>query len=220
MVTELRLSSLRGTKMSDLVKFAAGAVAALALSAGLGVGAAQATTTWVLDYTANNAGDTPYSAVIDLGVSDTGNGAGGFDITSISGSVDGDLITSLVGNANPTGPSYSADGLFIYDNFFSSGGLAPTLSNPGLLFTGASGHEYNLFSDDMTNYEMYQATPGYTEHSYGTISLRETSDRDGPLGRLGGAVPEPATWTMMILGFGGVGALLRQRRARPATLAA
>lgn len=30
-----------------------------------------------------------------------------------------------------------------------------------------------------------------------------------------GAVPEPATWAMMILGFGGVGALLRYRRRSP-----
>ncbi|WP_068874572.1 MULTISPECIES: PEPxxWA-CTERM sorting domain-containing protein [unclassified Phenylobacterium] len=29
----------------------------------------------------------------------------------------------------------------------------------------------------------------------------------------GTAVPEPATWAMMILGFGGVGALMRRRRA-------
>jgi len=35
----------------------------------------------------------------------------------------------------------------------------------------------------------------------------------------GGAVPEPAAWTLMILGFGGVGAVLR-RRARAAALAA
>jgi hypothetical protein len=28
----------------------------------------------------------------------------------------------------------------------------------------------------------------------------------------GGGIPEPATWTMMILGFGGLGALLRRRR--------
>ena len=28
----------------------------------------------------------------------------------------------------------------------------------------------------------------------------------------GGGVPEPATWAMMILGFGGVGAIIRQRR--------
>ena len=27
-----------------------------------------------------------------------------------------------------------------------------------------------------------------------------------------GVIPEPATWAMMIMGFGGIGALLRQRR--------
>jgi len=32
---------------------------------------------------------------------------------------------------------------------------------------------------------------------------------DGP----GAVVPEPATWAMMILGFGGIGALLRRRRS-------
>ncbi len=31
-------------------------------------------------------------------------------------------------------------------------------------------------------------------------------------GPSGGGVPEPASWALMILGFGGVGALLRQRR--------
>ena len=38
----------------------------------------------------------------------------------------------------------------------------------------------------------------------------------GPIDRDGGggqAVPEPATWAMMILGFGGVGSLMRRRRA-------
>ena len=29
---------------------------------------------------------------------------------------------------------------------------------------------------------------------------------------VGGAVPEPATWAMMVLGFGGMGAMLRRRR--------
>lgn len=29
----------------------------------------------------------------------------------------------------------------------------------------------------------------------------------------GGGVPEPATWAMMIMGFGGVGALMRRRRS-------
>jgi hypothetical protein len=29
-----------------------------------------------------------------------------------------------------------------------------------------------------------------------------------------GAVPEPATWAMMLVGFGGIGAALRGRRSR------
>jgi hypothetical protein len=31
--------------------------------------------------------------------------------------------------------------------------------------------------------------------------------------KLGGSVPEPATWAMMLVGFGGLGSLLRRRRA-------
>jgi hypothetical protein len=33
----------------------------------------------------------------------------------------------------------------------------------------------------------------------------------------GGGVPEPATWAMMILGFGGIGALMRRRRTQLAS---
>lgn len=32
----------------------------------------------------------------------------------------------------------------------------------------------------------------------------------------GGAVPEPASWALMLVGFGGVGAILRNQRRRPA----
>jgi hypothetical protein len=39
-------------------------------------------------------------------------------------------------------------------------------------------------------------------------------------GRSGGGVPEPASWTLMILGFGGVGATLRCRRRNAAEAAA
>jgi len=35
-------------------------------------------------------------------------------------------------------------------------------------------------------------------------------------GSFGGSVPEPATWGLMIMGFGGVGALLRSRRRQAA----
>lgn len=41
----------------------------------------------------------------------------------------------------------------------------------------------------------------------------------GPIGATltGGGVPEPATWAMMIIGFGAIGAVLRRRRGQMAT---
>lgn len=44
-------------------------------------------------------------------------------------------------------------------------------------------------------------------------NFRATPTIYGSTGWGGGAVPEPATWTMMILGFGAVGAVLRRKRA-------
>ena len=34
--------------------------------------------------------------------------------------------------------------------------------------------------------------------------------------QVGGAVPEPATWAMMLLGFGAMGVALRKKKALPA----
>lgn len=45
-----------------------------------------------------------------------------------------------------------------------------------------------------------------------TFSSHVYPDRDAP----GPGVPEPATWTMMLMGFGGLGAAMRSRRKRPA----
>ena len=208
--------------MSGLVKFAAGAVAALAISGG----AAQAST-WVIDYTANNIGDTPYSAVVDLQASDTLNSVNGFDVLKIiSGNVDGDTITGLVNNPNDDTQATSPDGLFYYDNVVWPG-ATEQLSSPGILFLGASGAEYNLFSDVPANpdgpvtYELYKAVGGaYDGNSQGTITMGQTFNQGFDRDALGGGVPEPAAWTMMILGFGAVGAVLRRRRhAAPAQAA-
>jgi hypothetical protein len=193
--------------MNGLVKLAAGAVAALAITGG----AAQAST-WVIDYTANNAGDTPFSATVDLVASDTLNTVNGYDVLSVTGNVDGDAITGLVNNPNQPNVSTSVDGLFFFDNVVWPG-AAQQLSNPGILFTGASGTEYNLFADDAVHYELYTAVNGsWSNHSYGTIAMAQTFTQDS-FDRPSLGVPEPASWALMILGFGAVGAVLRRRQA-------
>ena len=60
-------------------------------------------------------------------------------------------------------------------------------------------------------YELYKAVGVLTRHSQGAITMVQTFSQDV---RGAGGVPEPATWTMMILGFGGAGALLRRAVAR------
>ena len=55
--------------------------------------------------------------------------------------------------------------------------------------------------------------------AFGSVSGARLYQTSAPsiLDPTGLAVPEPAVWTMMILGFGAAGAMLRRRRAAPAT---
>lgn len=184
--------------MKSLAKLAAGVCAAAALTAG----SAQAAT-WLVTYT--STGGSPFSANLTVDTLDTLDAAGGYDVTGVSGNVDGDTVTGLIANPGQPWSSYSTDGLFIFDNVFFL--TTPTFSHPGLFFSGASGAEYNLFSDSATVFELYKAQPGvgYIANSVGGITTQA-------------AIPEPATWTMMILGFGLVGTLLRQRRRTRAAL--
>ncbi len=149
---------------------------------------------YLLTYTATNAA-APLVASVRVTTPNTLNANGTFDVLTASGNVAGDVITALTPNPNQPNAAGSADGLFTYDNTLSL--TAPFVSGPGLLFTSAT-FEYNLFSDSPTQYELYQANGGgYTENSVGTLTLT--------------AVPEPAAWTLMIAGFGLVGAAARRR---------
>jgi hypothetical protein len=195
-----------GLTMLRLKTMLAGATAAMALAAGQAHAA-----TWLLTYTSTTG--APFTANLTLDAADVMNTVGGFDALAISGDVDGDAITGLIDNPSQPLAHYSSDGMFIYDNVVWPGG-APALSNPGLFFSGASGNEYNLFSDNATTYELYRARSGvgYLANSVGTLDVAEQA-RTFSDAR---AIPEPATWMMMILGFGAVGAALRLRR-RPLT---
>lgn len=178
------------------------AMAAVALP-----GSAQAAN-FMLHYVSNGA--APLAADLTVTTSDVLNSVGGYDVTGISGDVSGDVVTGLTTNPDQPNPHYSADGWFIYDNVYYPG--ARSVSYWGLLFTSAA-HEYNLFSDSATQFELYQATPGvgFTQNSVGTLFAAPVHLGNPNDARVD-AVPEPASWLTMVAGFGLLGGVLRSSR--------
>jgi hypothetical protein len=98
--------------------------------------------------------------------------------------------------------------------FYGLGGYQQTLSGAAIL-----GAAVNADGD--------QGVGRRVSYDFGTervnrivfASSGNSFEFDSLAGTVQAAVPEPATWGMMILGFGGIGALIRRRRATPAALA-
>lgn len=126
-------------------------------------------------------------------LSDVVNAAGGYDVESISGSVDwlggSAAISGLVNN--PSQPWADDNGTWIYDNVVFP--AAPFLDNPGVLFA-AGAYDYNVYAVGSTYYLSTNNPVGV--YNPGEAILR---GNDPP------AVPEPATWAMMLVGFAGLG---------------
>lgn len=124
--------------------------------------------------------------------SDTATQVGGqtaYAITSITGFVNGSAIVAPTGN---------------YGNYFTTG---PTfLDGTGLRFFTAAGNDIRFFfQDTVSQYRVNTFSPGAS--AYVTATSAAVA-----------GVPEPASWAMMIAGFGLLGAAARQRRqfVRPA----
>ena len=159
------------------------AIAALGLGVSMPASAAQ--------FNFNFATSTPLfgGAVNGSGIfttSDVATTVGGrtaFAITSISGFVNGSAIVA------PTGS---------YGNYFTTG--STFLDGTGLRFFTAAGNDIRFFyQDTVSQYRVNTFSPGSTSYVSATSSIA--------------AVPEPATWGMMLLGFGALGAAMRRRRA-------
>lgn len=84
-------------------------------------------------------------------------------------------------------------------------GIGIVLSQPG-----PTAPVNTLFSFIAPSAGMYNFTMSYGECCGPPARLAFTLN-GAPVG---GAVPEPATWAMMLLGFGGIGMAMRRRRAR------
>lgn len=81
------------------------------------------------------------------------------------------------------------------------------------------GLEVNTLLNPMT-YQYYYFTPGAfgTPGSYEAMVFGEQQGAQLDVSRVSDAVPEPATWAMMLLGFGLIGGAMRSARRRRSSI--
>lgn len=129
----------------------------------------------------------------------TGAGFSGITTPSTDGVYTGTELLTGLANVAP------AD-LFAHYSSIPSQGVAPTGT-----FTDFLGNQVTLYSQlNVANYP-----GGGQRFSYISTSFSPSGgdvDIDDPDPPIPGGVPEPATWAMMILGFGFVGLSMRRRR--------
>lgn len=148
-----------------------------------------ATSANAASYLLTYGGPASFSATVTT--TDVANPQGFFTVTGLSGTRGGIAVSLL-----PTGSLGGNDNL-----------LKPTVSF--MTFNGIS------FTAGATSYNIYLDTPpaSYRECFGSTTQCENNVAVTGlTVTPLAGPVPEPATWGMMILGFGAIGSAVRYRR--------
>ena len=173
-------------------KLAAG-VAAGALAFSFLAGGAARAAVFHYSYTSNDGTQTAVGTLHATEVS-----PGQFDATSGTIRAFGTLESGkglIISNPGVTTAELSPSGYFIYDDQLLPG-QNPHITNPGLLFD-IGGKEVNIFSNG--------PDPGTTQ-----LYVNNGKNDFGSF--LMAQVPEPSMWAMMMIGFFGIGAMLRSRR--------
>jgi len=139
-------------------------------------------------------------------------------IDPVGGLVDQAVDGKFVNGGATTAPPF---GSFTYSLDFNSAAPPPKKGNgpPATPFAGPL-----VFSiTSLGGLDISSFTPNLVggQNIYFTSDLTDANGNTGNVGALynvpenpgGGPVPEPATWAFMIMGFGGIGAMMRRRRS-------
>jgi hypothetical protein len=134
-------------------------------------------------------------------------------VVGINGSLTGNTLTTMCAPGacpSPTQTSaFAADfstmlgpkDLHEGDNFFTFGSLYS-----GGLFSGFINNNGGVLSGHGLSFSMQTCSPGVP-----TVGC-QLSTGSAPLFAVSGGVPEPASWALMLIGFGAIGSAMRRRR--------
>lgn len=161
-----------------------------------------------------NTGDAGILGQLDNGVATlTRNSVG-----SGSGTLSFDLLGfRTIDGQNCCTDTFSLriNGALVFQGVFSlgGGGSETWTAGPGISVSGSGNTRqislgFNATTGANTFAFDYGALQGFNDEAWGLDNVSFTAQVSDPTG----AIPEPGTWALMILGFGGAGAVLRRQR--------
>jgi hypothetical protein len=211
------------------------AAAAMAGAAALACAGAASATTLISNFTVDGASGglgvaSPYGQVK---VDDTG-GTLAFTVTLFDG-----LVFRNANDSNHHSFGFNLGGIAASIGSISDNGAGTFSVQPGPFNQSPFGNfddglecnscstGYSSNSPTVLNFVVTKTGAGLltvsdlTKNSNGYYFSADVSNTRGDTGNIGAnslqsAVPEPASWIMMIAGFGGLGSVLRRRRQQPA----
>jgi hypothetical protein len=138
-----------------------------------------------------------------------GSMTGAFEHTDVDGDDQGSFPAEFIFNLPVSG---------LLSGTITSTFSDPTIGDIDFDVVRLNNVDFRIVSTGRTEFRIFD--PMFVEAGTYRLIIRGTSNGDasyaGTLAFAAQAVPEPATWALMILGFGGMGATLRRKRSTPA----